>query len=56
MKKFLVSIKIDDYCAQFEFNTESERDRFIQLTKEMTPKAQIFTNESNQALPKVLSA
>ena len=45
--KFNVAIKIDDYCARFSFDSEKERETFIENTKIMNPGVKVFTSEED---------
>ncbi len=43
-----VAIKFDEYTAEFTFDTEEEREEFIQVTREMHPDMEIICSESNK--------
>ncbi len=41
-----VAIKFEEYTAEFSFNSEAEREEFIQVTREMHPHMEILCSES----------
>lgn len=44
-----VAIKFEEYTAEFSFNTEAEREEFIQVTREMHPNMEILCSESDKS-------
>ncbi|MEC7277723.1 MAG: hypothetical protein VXV96_15485 [Bdellovibrionota bacterium] len=50
--KYLVAIKKDDYTAEFSFNSEEERQEFVETTKNMHPTMEfLFLEEGDWTCP-----
>lgn len=47
--KFFVAIKKDEYTQKFCFETEAERDEFIQVTKEMHPHVEFLLSQEEDS-------
>jgi|GEM_PF-5328483 len=45
--RFHVAIKIPNYTAQFSFETEEEREEFIQITRESHPNVEVVCSEED---------
>jgi hypothetical protein len=43
--KYHVAIKLNDYSDEFFFNSESEREEFISVTKTLHPNIEIIVSE-----------
>ena len=46
--KFMVAIKIEDYTEQFSFDTEEERNEFIENSKKMHPVIEFLLSEESE--------
>jgi len=44
-----VTIKFEKYTAEFSFDTEDERNEFIQVTREMHPQMEVICSESDKS-------
>lgn len=44
----MVAIKIEDYTEQFSFDTEEEREEFIETTKKMHPVIEFLLSEESE--------
>ena len=51
--KYIVAIKKEEYTDEFCFETEAERDEFIQVTREMHDKVEFLLTDKDENEVKV---
>lgn len=46
--KYFVAIKKNEYTQKFCFDTEAQREEFIQVTREMHPQIEFLLSEQDE--------